>query len=132
MDVSKSQSHCKHCRKESKTEAYRCIPCDKLYHPSCLKLHKVYNTLNELIPCKGKSEILIIKSRNVTSGDTAGNHSLERKSSRDTSDGQKGDDINNNVGALFDLLTEVKDKIIGKEEIKDIITKSIVVEMMKV
>src|SRR5436190_1106120 len=58
MDISKAQISiaCRQCKKDIKTETWRCVPCDKLFHPSCIKMHKVYNSSNELIPCKGKME----------------------------------------------------------------------------
>lgn len=52
---------CKQCRKEIKTQLFKCIPYDKEFHPSCHKLHKVYNADNELINCTGKYEVFTIK-----------------------------------------------------------------------
>lgn len=51
---------CRQCRKDIKTEVHRCVQCDKQFHPSCIKLHKVYNQTNELIPCKGKTEVTVV------------------------------------------------------------------------
>jgi len=44
---------CRQCRKEIKTKAHKCIPCEKIFHPSCVKLDKVQNREKELISCKG-------------------------------------------------------------------------------
>jgi len=51
---------CRQCRKEIKTEAYKCIPCEKIFHPSCVKLHKVQNREKETISCKGAVEIYLV------------------------------------------------------------------------
>jgi len=51
MEV-KGSAICRQCRKDIKTEVHRCVPCDKLFHPSCVKLHKIYNAADELVPCK--------------------------------------------------------------------------------
>jgi len=50
------------CRKKGKTEAHKCIPYDKLFHPDYVKLHKVYNTNDKLIPCTEKTEVFMLKS----------------------------------------------------------------------
>lgn len=53
---------CRQCRKEVKNEIHRCIPCEKYFHPGCVKLHKVYNSKNEYVPCTGKFEIIRLKA----------------------------------------------------------------------
>lgn len=51
---------CRQCRKDIKTEIIVFVSCDKGFHPSCHKQHKIYSALNELVPCKGKIEIFSI------------------------------------------------------------------------
>jgi len=63
---------CRQCKKDIKTEVIVCIPCDKGFHPSCYKLHKIYNSSNELVPCKGKSETYTLKSGSVEGGSDDG------------------------------------------------------------
>lgn len=53
------------CRKEIKTQIIKCITCDKIFHPSCHKLHKVCNAENELVTCSGKYEIFTVKGNNT-------------------------------------------------------------------
>lgn len=53
------------CRKDIKTEIIVFVPCDKGFHPSCHKQHKIYNASNELVLCKGKIELFSIKGGSI-------------------------------------------------------------------
>jgi len=53
------KSGCRQCRKEIKTEIHKYIPCEKVFHPNCVKLHKVCNTRKKLISCKVKVEVYV-------------------------------------------------------------------------
>lgn len=68
---------CRQCKKDIKTEIHRCVPCDKLFHPSCVKIHKKYEGI-ELVPCKGKTEEFTAKS-NTNVNDRAGESDRERR-----------------------------------------------------
>ena len=50
---------CRQRRKVIKTEIIECEKCVKFFHPSCHKLHKVANSVNELVPCKGRVRHLV-------------------------------------------------------------------------
>lgn len=56
---------CKQCRKEIKTEIVKYMPCTKIFHPSCHRLHKVLNSANELVPCLGKFEVCNLKGGEI-------------------------------------------------------------------
>lgn len=124
MDVPKSQALtiCRHCRKDIKTEAWKCVPCEKLFHPSCHKLHKVYNAFNELIPCKGKSEVFTV--------------SVAKDNSKEVSNNESGQLYGNNMSGkiddLYKMIKEIKDDMIGKNLIKNIITEVINEEINRV
>lgn len=80
MDVrSQGPAICQQCKKDIKTEIHKCVPCDKLFHLSCMKLHKKYEG-TELIPYKGKTEVFTIKS-STNESDGAGEKDRERKTS---------------------------------------------------
>jgi len=59
------QTACRQCRKEIKTETYRCVTSIESFHPSCHRLHKVYNSAKELVPCTNKVEIFTAKRGNL-------------------------------------------------------------------
>lgn len=70
MNKKKSLSTiCRQCRKDIKTEIYVCLQCDKGFHPSCHKQHRIY-VYNELVPCKGKIEIFTIKGGFIEEGNS--------------------------------------------------------------
>lgn len=113
MDVTQI---CRQCRKEIKTQIIKCITCDKIFHPSCHKLHKVYNAENELVTCSGKYEIFTVKGNN-----TGVESSAIRKSS--TVEDHQGEVQGSNMELKIDwLVRKVRDEMINKSEIKNIIT----------
>jgi len=77
MEV-KGPAICRQFRKDIKTKVHRCMSCDKLF-PSCVKLHRIYNAANELIPCKEKTKVYVIKSSVNENINVAGGSSKERK-----------------------------------------------------
>lgn len=121
---------CRQCRKEIKTEAWRCIPCEKLFHPGCHKLHKIYNPSNELVLCNGKTEIITVK---VTKEDSTGSDSCkEQKLFGDEGSRILGSSTDNKIDALYKLIKEIKDEILGRDLIKKVIAEAIEEEMSKV
>ncbi|CAK9822952.1 hypothetical protein ANTRET_LOCUS1382 [Anthophora retusa] len=70
MDVTQTDKQviCRQCRREIESQIIECTSCNKLFHPSCHKLHKVYNSANELVICFGKCEIITIKCTNTGEG----------------------------------------------------------------
>ena len=126
MDVIKTQTPviCKQCRKEVKTEALKCIPCEKIFHPGCIKLHKVYNSSNELIPCKGKIED--IKGISSMDRNSVQKSNLkERKMSSDSSGGVQEGPLDSKIELIYKLVKELNDNILGKNLIKEIIREVI-------
>ncbi|XP_077279098.1 uncharacterized protein LOC143906728 [Temnothorax americanus] len=105
---------CRHCRKEIKTQLVKCIPCDKVFHPSCHKLHKVYDSANELVSCHGKYEIFTIKN---THSEEAS--SVKERRPSNTEDNQAGSSMETKIDWL---VRKVRDEMIHKNEIKSIIT----------
>jgi len=88
-----------------------------------VKLHKVYNTENKLIPCVGTTEIFVLKSGLHVSGVTGG--SRERKgSSTDTMDGK--------IEAIYKMIKEMKDERIGNYLIKKAIKEAVEEEIYTV
>ena len=148
MDKKKTvHTICKQCRKEIKTDIIVCLPCDKGFHPSCHKQHKTYNSANELILCKGKFETVTQKC-----GSVEGGSSEKRKESADMSASGDGSpasmrvaelmkqvNVNKNesmldakVDNILILVNELKDDMIVKDVIRNIIRESIEVEMNKI
>lgn len=113
MDVTQTEKQviCKQCRKEIRTQFIKCIPCEKIFHPSCHKLHKVYNSVNEPVTCSGKYEIFTIRCNN-----TGEESSVKQRKSSNIEEGP-------NMESKIDwLVRKVRDEMIGKNEIKNIIT----------
>lgn len=105
---------CKQCKKEIKTQLFKCIPCDKEFHPSCHKLHKVYNAENELVICNGKYEILTIKENK--SGETG--PTIERTLSQTDVSQQGGVSMDKKIDWL---VHKIRDEMVSKKEIKNMI-----------
>ena len=127
METAKIQKSttCRQCKKEIKTEEWKCIPCVKLFHPSCIKIHKVYNQSNELLPCKGKIEVIVIKASNVTVDEAEGDNRKEHGIVREEGHGKAEDKID----ILSKVINEIKNEIAGKDIIRDIIRETIKEEM---
>lgn len=104
---------CRQCRKEIKTQLFKCVPCDKEFHPSCHKLHKVYNMDNELMNCNGKYEILTIKDKKSDES------SVTMKRTLSTDESQQG---GTSMEKKIDwLVYKMKDDMVSKKEIKNMI-----------
>lgn len=116
---------CRQCRKDIKTQAIRCIPCDKIFHPGCHKLHKVYNEDNELIPCTGKTEVIIIRS--TTDSGQSGSEFRERRLSN-----AENKTMDDKIETIYRLVKEMKKEMIAKELLKRVITEAIDEEMNRV
>lgn len=115
--MSEWASHCicKQCKKEIKTQLFRCIPCNKELHPSCYKLHKVYNEENELVNCNGKYEISTIKDNK--SGES---NSVTKSLLSQTGECQQG---GSSMEKKIDwLVYKIKEEMVSKKEIKNFIT----------
>jgi len=131
MEV-KGPAICRQCRKDIKTEVHKCVPCDKLFHPSCVKLHKIYNTANELVPCKGKTEIYVTKSSVNENISVAGGSSRERKVSSTEDNRTSGRTMEDKIEAIYKMIKEIKNEMIGKDMIKRAITEAVEEEMDRV
>lgn len=100
---------CRQCKKDIRTQLIKCVPCDKKFHPSCHKLHKVYNAANELITCPGKWEIFTIKESSAAK---------ERTMSQ-TEENQTGGD---SMEMKMDwLVRKIRNEMVNKNEIKNVI-----------
>lgn len=122
---------CQRCKKEIKTEAQKYVQCEKMFHPSCVKIHKVYNSTNELIPCKGKIEVFAVKASESESGKTSGN-SRERKISNIEGGRAAGSNIDSRIEVIYKMVKEMKNEMLGKDLIKKVITEVIDEEMDRV
>lgn len=85
MSESASCCVCRQCRKEIKTQLFRSIPCNKEFHPSCHKLHKVYNEDNELINCDEKYEVVTMKENKSDELNT-----VKKRTQSQMDEGQQG------------------------------------------
>lgn len=131
---------CRQCRKEVKTEVYRCLPCDRCFHPSCYRQHKVHNASNELVPCKGKMETYIIKKTYegcvpvresdkerelLEDGRMLGSSMVGRVDNIDEHMDQNlltaESLLDSKIDNMYKLMKEIKDEIIGKEVIRKVI-----------
>lgn len=138
---------CRQCRKDIKTEIIMCVPCEKGFHPSCHKQHKIYNAYNELVPCKGKMEIFTVKD-----GSIEGGNGDRKRGGIDASaygeDGsaamhlpgmeradlmmQKWDHMDIKIENVYKLIKETKDEMMGKVMIRNIIRESVEEEVSKI
>lgn len=121
---------CRQYKKEIKTEIHKYVQCVKLFHPSCMKLHKKQEG-SELVPCKGKTEVFMLKS-NTNVSDGAGESSTERKLSSSEDGLASSSTMNNKIEATYKIIKEIKSEIIGKDIIKKVITEAIDEEMNRV
>lgn len=115
MSDSANYCMCKQCKKEFKTQLIRCLPCNKEFHPSCHKLHKVYCAENEFINCIGKYEILTIKDNKSDESSSV----MKRTLSQTEESQQGGLSMEKKIDWL---VHKIKDKMISKKEIKNMIT----------
>jgi len=124
-----------------------CVPCDKSFHPSCHKQHKIYNSANELVPCKGKYEIYQQKSgsaaevsgegdkkRGSVDAGASGSPAVSRAVGGEQTEAarQKSDSIDGKIENVYKLLKETKNEMIGKEMIKKFIKETLEEEMRKI
>lgn len=123
------QIDCRQCRKEIKTEACKCLPCEKYFHPSCYKQHKVYNRANELVPCEGRMEKYFINQMGENSKERK---RLEAEEGRYPRERSSLTGMENKIDSLYKLVKEVKDEIIGKDMIRTVIMEAIKEEMDRV
>lgn len=120
---------CRQCKKDVKTEIHKYVPCNKMFHPSCVKLHRKYEG-TELVPCKGKLDIFVIKS-NTNEFDGAGERGRERKASNEGGRAACST-MDSKIEAIYKMMKEIKDEMIGKDLLKKVITEAIDEEMDRV
>jgi len=114
--------------KEIKTEIHKCIPCEKVFNPSCVKLYKVCNTEKELIPCKGK--VYVTKpSANV--GAAAGGSGKEAKALKSESCRTTDSSMDSRIEICI-IVKEMRDEMVGKQLLKKAIMEAVEEEMDKV
>jgi len=58
-----------------------------MFHPSCVKLHRIYNTDKELVHCKRRIEVHLAKPSANVGTEAAGGNDKEAKASK--SDGYR-------------------------------------------
>lgn len=115
MSDSANYCMCEQCKKEFKTQLIRCLPCNKEFHPSYHKLHKVYCAENELTNCIGKYEILTIKDNKSYESSSV----MKRTLSQTEESQQGGLSMEKKIDWL---VHKIKDKMVSKKEIKNMIT----------
>lgn len=98
------------------------VPCDKLFHPGYIKLHKVYNKENELVPCKGKTEVFTMESSISDQG--ASESSRERKIADAEVGWVSGTTMDSKIDAIYRMISEIRNEIEGKKLIKQAITEA--------
>ena len=115
---------CRQCKKDIITNVVKCVPCEKLFHPSCIKLHKIYNKDNELEQCKGKTETFVLASGS----------SRERKTSDADAEGSRTtcSSMDSKIDAIYKMIREIKNEMVGKDLIRQVITEVVDEEMEKV
>lgn len=136
MDIQASVQ-CRQCRKDIKTKAYRCIPCDNPLASSCHKLHKVYNAANELVPYI--VEKYTAKSVNSIESGATGQESsrkdrkmLESRERKELEGNQTVNKLDAKIDFVYKLIKEIKNEMVGKEIIRGIIIEIIDEEMDRI
>jgi len=119
------QTACRQCRKEIKTETYRCVTSMENFHPSCHKLHKVYNSAKELVPCTSKVEIFTAKGGNLYENGKP----VVTASEKSQATGVIMDD---KINRIYKLLVEIREEIISRDYIKQVIAEVVNEEMDKI
>lgn len=111
---------CAQCRKVIKSVIHECRTCIKTFHPSCAKLHKVFNEKNQLIICRGQIEIIAIPTSSTEEEQIRkckrGGDEMEEEGDVETLTNDKLGDIQNNI-------MEVKNKTSSDNEIKKSVEK---------
>ena len=107
---------CRQCKKEIITNVVKCVPCEKLFHPSCIKLHKVYNKDNEIVPCTGKTETFVLKS-SASENSGASGSSRERKTSDADAEGSRttSSSMDSEIDSIYKRIREIKNEMVGKD-----------------
>lgn len=111
---------CRQCKKEVKTELFKCINCNKFYHPSCCKQYRVHNRANELVPCDGKIEKYTVTLEN---GNVTGECSKEYKEIDKENRGSCLEEdvpgvikkLDSRIDNIYRIVKEVKDEMMGKK-----------------
>lgn len=108
------------CRKVVKSVIHEYKTCIKTFHPSCAKLHKVFNEKNQLIICRGQAEIIAIP--------TSSNEEEQMRKCRHSGDEvEETDDMetlaNNKLGDMQNNIMEGRDRTSSDNEIKKSIEK---------
>jgi len=119
------QSACRQCRKEIKTETYKCVTSMENFHPSCHKLHKVYNSAKELVPCTSKVEIFTAKGGNVYEN---GKLTIAVNEKNQAS----GTTMDDRINCIYKLLIEMRKEVISRDYIKQVIAEIVNDEMDKI
>jgi len=99
------------CRKEIKTEIHKCTSCEKMFHPSCAKLHRVYNTDKELVHCKGKIEVHLAKPSANVGAEAAGGSDKEAKASKSDGCRTMGSSMDTKQEEILIRVKELKDEV---------------------
>jgi len=55
---------CMQCKKEIRSTIHECKFCIKAFHPSCVKIHKVINSKDQMVLCKGQIKVITISADN--------------------------------------------------------------------
>jgi len=104
---------CQHCKKEVKTEIYKCILCGKMFHPSCVKFHKVHTKDKELVHSKEQVKVHLAKP-------SAGRSNKEAKASK--SDGCRTMDssVDTKLDELLIIVKELKNEMGEIQQLKQL------------
>jgi len=60
-EMVKKQYDCYKCKKDIVTVVHYCDVCKRAYHPGCTRPHKIKNSRDELVLCKGEFAIIFLK-----------------------------------------------------------------------
>lgn len=123
MKMSARSVPCRQCKKDIKTEVHRCMQCDKQFHPSCIRLHKVYNQNNELILCKGKAEVLVV---------AGGSGNRDRRLSSCDEAPITDNIMESKIEAMYKMIIEIKDEMVGKAILKRVVQEAVREEVDRV
>jgi len=60
-EMVKKQYDCFKCKKDIVTVVHYCSVCKRAYHPGCTRPHKIKNSRDELVLCRGEFAIIFLK-----------------------------------------------------------------------
>lgn len=136
-DSDYAEYRCSACKKDIKSIVVQCKVCAKaFFHPGCVIKHKVYNKNRELVKCEGPYEQFPIEvekvemKKSIISGNKDKQGSINTaNSSLNMLGNMSKASIDNKIDGIVNMLKEMRDIMVCKNEIKKLIKEILYEEL---